>query len=972
MRSIRRLLLVATSGAALLLGAGLPALAQSPAPATASTSGQPSDAWAHENSDIPVDANVRFGTLANGMRYAILKNATPPGQASLRLRIDAGSLMESEDQLGLAHFTEHMLFNGTTNIPENELIRILERLGLAFGADTNAATSFDQTFYQLELPRANDETIDASLRIMREQVSEALMEGEDIDAERGVIVNEERLRNSPGLRSLKAQLALLAPGQRLSSRLPIGDLDVIRSAPRERFVDFYEAYYRPSRATLIAVGDFDVDQMEAKIKAGFESWQPKAADGPEPDLGQVAQREPETSILVEPGIQSSVSLTWVDAPDLAPDTSARRRDSLLRNIGLAILNRRFAEMAQADNPPFIGASASATTPFFDSLGITSIDAAFNPGGVNRALEAIEQEARRLAEFGVTEAEIEREVVNGRTARENAVAAAATRTTPSLANGLLSSINDDGVFSAPATNLALFNAAVEGITPAQINDAAKTAFTGQGPLALVVTPLEIEGGEAAVTAALEASTAMPVTARAAQAAIEWPYTAFGTAGAETERREIAELGATIVSFSNGVTLTVKPTTFRDEQILVSVQTGNGALGLPTDNTSVIRFAPSVFTQGGLGKLTADEVSRALAGKIYSAGFGIGDDSYSLTGATRPQDLNLQMQVMAAYFTDAGLRQSAFEREKAQWPQVRAQQDATPIGVLQASLGELLSNGDKREATPSVEEVAGWTVEDLRASLAQGLAAGPIEIVMVGDVTVDDAVASVASTFAALPERAATPAPLPGSDQRRFPAATTEPVRLTHTGPAEQALAMIAWPSADAVEDATEARVVSILASVMNLRGLEEIREKQGLAYAVQAASNGSDVFEDYGAIFMLAPTQPESLPGIFTAVDAITASLRDTPISDDELMRARQPVIEAIRLAQAGNGYWLGQLFDVATDPSTLEQIQTETSDLEAITPADIQRAAQAYLQPDKAWRLEIVSANPATPAAPTAAAPPAQ
>ncbi len=647
MLSIRRLLLVATSGAALLLGAGLPALAQTSAAAdTMAQAGQPSDPWAHEASDIPVDTNVRFGQLSNGMRYAILKNATPPGQASLRMRIDAGSLMETEEQLGLAHFTEHMLFNGTTNIPENELLRILERLGLAFGADTNAATSFDQTYYQLELPRANDETVDASLRILREQVSEALMDSQDIDAERGVIVNEERLSNSPGRRSLKAQLALLAPGQRLSSRLPIGDLEVIRSAPRERFVDFYNAYYRPSRATLIAVGDFDIDQMEAKIKAGFESWQPKAADGPEPDLGQVAAREPQTSILVEPGIQSTVSLTWVDAPDLTPDTAAKRRASLLRNIGLAVLNRRFAEMAQADNPPFIGASASATTPLFDSIGITSIDAAFNPGGVNRALEAIEQEARRLAEFGVTEAEIQREVINGRTARENAVAAAATRTTPSLANGLLSTVNDEAVFSAPATNLALFNAAVEGITPAQINDAAKTAFTGQGPLALVVTPAEIEGGEAAVTAALEASTSTPVTARAEQAVIEWPYTRFGAAGTETQRREVTELGATIVTFSNGVTLTVKPTTFRDEQILVSVKTGNGALGLATDSPSVLSFAPSVFTQGGLGKLTADEVSRALAGKIYSAGFGIGDDSYSLTGATRPQDLNLQMQVMAA--------------------------------------------------------------------------------------------------------------------------------------------------------------------------------------------------------------------------------------------------------------------------------------------------------------------------------------
>ncbi|MFN3354073.1 MAG: M16 family metallopeptidase, partial [Brevundimonas sp.] len=362
---VRRLLLVCASSVALAGAAGLPAFAQV----------APSDPWPQASSDIPVDTAVRFGTLENGMRYAILRNATPPGQASLRLRIDAGSLMENEDQLGLAHFMEHMAFNGTTNIPENELLRILERLGLAFGADTNAATGFDQTFYMLELPRTNDETVDTALRIMREQVSEALMAPEAIDEERGVIVGEERTRNTPQLRSLKAQLALLAPGQRIANRLPIGDLEIIRTAPRERFVAFYDAYYRPSRATMIAVGDFDVDVMEQKIRSTFASWEPRGPDGPEPDLGEVADREPETRILVEPGIQSSVQINFTRDPDLDPDTVAERRDDTLRGLGLAVLNRRLGELARADNPPFIGAGASADT-LVDSLDLASVSAAF--------------------------------------------------------------------------------------------------------------------------------------------------------------------------------------------------------------------------------------------------------------------------------------------------------------------------------------------------------------------------------------------------------------------------------------------------------------------------------------------------------------------------------------------------------------------------------------------------------------------
>ncbi|WP_332653260.1 M16 family metallopeptidase [Brevundimonas sp.] len=945
MRSPRRLLLLAAASVAVLTAAS-PALAQA----------QPNEPWAQSASDVPADADVRFGQMANGMRYAIMRNATPPGQASLRLRIDAGSLMENEDQLGLAHFMEHMAFNGTTNIPENDLLRILERLGLAFGADTNASTGFDQTVYMLELPRTNDETVETSLRIMREQVSEALMAPEAVDAERGVIVGEERLRNTPGLRSVKAQLALLAPGQRISQRLPIGDLEIIRTAPRERFVEFYEAYYRPSRATMVAVGDFDVAEMEAKIRTAFESWEPKGAEGPEPDLGTVAPRDPETRILIEPGIQSSIQLNWIKAPDTDPDTVVERRDNLLRNLGVAVLNRRLGEIARADNPPFISAGGGQST-LAESLDIATVTAQFNPGEWKRALETIEQEQRRLVQFGVSDAELQREITETRTALENAVASAATRRTPALANGLVGAVNDERVFSSPQTNLDLFNASVEGLTAARVNQALQPVFEGGGPLALVVTPVEIEGGEAAVTAALEASRQVQVTAPAAQAALDWPYASFGPAGAVEDRREIPELGATVITFGNGVRLTVKPTDFRDEQILVSVRTGIGELGLPVDRSDPQSLAPLVFTQGGLGKLTADEVSRVLNGRIYSADFGVDSDTYSLSGATRPQDFGLEMQVLTAYLTDPGLRPAPFQQIKAFFPQIIAQQMATPGGAFQLQASGLLARGDKRQSFPGAEDVAAWTIEDMRAGVTRGLASGPIDVIVVGDVTVEDAIAAVAPTFGALPPRGPDAPPAPGATELRFPAGVAEPVRLTHTGPAEQALAYIAWPTTDAVDDRTEARQVSILSEVLKLRVLEEIREKQALAYSPGVGASASDVFEGYGSISITAQTAADTLPAFYAAVDSIVTGLRDAPVEEDELNRARLPVIESLRRNQAGNEYWLGQLADVATRPEDVEQTLTHISDLEAITPADIQRLARQYLRADTAWRATVMSSQ---------------
>ena len=960
MRSARHLLFVAVSGLALTTGAfAAPALAQTAAPAAASPNAQvaPSDPWAQAASDVPADPAVRYGLLPNGMRYALLHNATPPGQASFRLRIDAGSLMERDDQKGLAHFMEHMAFNGTKDVPENEMLRILERLGLAFGADTNAFTSFDQTAYMLELPNTKDETVDPSLHILREMMSAAMMAPDAIDSERGVIVGEERTRDTPQLRVLKTQLGLLAPGQRLSERLPIGDLDIIRTAPRQRFVDFYDAYYRPSRATFIAVGDFDVDAMEAKVRAAFGDWKPTAADGPEPDLGTVAPRQPQTSILVEPGIQSSIQINWIKAPDLSPDTAAERAADVRRGLGLAVLNRRLGEIARADNPPFIGAGAGYQS-LFDSLDAGTLSVAFNPGDWKRALESVEQESRRLAEYGVSDAELQREIVNTRTALQNAVASAATRSTSTLANGLLGAVNDDQVFSAPQTNLDLFNKAVEGLTVDQVNQATKAVFEGQGPLLLFSSPVPVEGGEAAVTAALEASRNTPVQARAAEAELKWPYDNFGAPAQPAARSEVADLGATLVRFPNGTLLNIKKTDFRADQVLVSARTGLGELGLPADQLLPLSMASTILTAGGLGKLSLDEMNRVLSGRTYGASVSQATDAYVFSGATKPADLQLELQVLAAYLTDPGLRAAPFEQTKALFPQILAQMGATPRGVFQRDASGLLAGGDVRETTPTAEQVAAIQIEDVRNGVRSALAQGPVEITVVGDVDIDAVIAAVGSTFGALPARGPQPTPPAGSTERRFPAPTAAPVQLHHTGPAEQALGFVAWPTTDQVRDRKTARQLSILADVLQLRLNDEIREKQGLAYSPSAGSTASSVFPGYGYVAVTAETPPAALPKLFETVDAIAADLRDNPVSEDELNRARRPAVERLRRNMADNGYWLTQLSQAQSDPAGLDQTRNQLSTLEAVTAADLQALARQYLKSGSAWRA-TVTAQPA-------------
>ncbi|WP_292052289.1 MULTISPECIES: M16 family metallopeptidase [unclassified Brevundimonas] len=957
MTSHRRAILPAVSALAILTGAGLPVIAYANAPAAAAQqqtqAGRP---WPQDRSDLKADERLRFGRMDNGMRYVLMRNATPPGQVSLRLHVNAGSLHETDEQQGLAHFTEHMLFNGTENIPENELLRILERLGLQFGADTNAATGFDETFYRLELPRGNDETIDASLRIMREQVSRAQMDIDAINAERDVIVGEARTRDTPALRSLKAQLALLAPGQQVSRRLPIGDLDVIRTAPPQRFIDFYRAYYRPERVTFVAVGDFDVDAMEAKIRGQFEDWRNTYPDGPEPDRGVAQTREPQAAIIVEPGTQYSVSLYRIRPYMERIDNQQLRRENVLRNIGLAVLNRRLGEISRQDNPPFNGAGAGSGA-LVKSLDSGSITANFNPGGLQRALETIEQEQRRMIQYGPTEAEIQREIADIRTGLENFAAAANTQQTAALAGSIQSRLHGETVPTSPADDLAFFNQVTSDIKVEDVKAQTAKALDGSGPLALVTAPAAIDGGEAEVVRILEASQKVEVQPPAAAAAAEWPYTAFGTPTEPAATKTFEQAGATLYTFPNNVRLIFKQTDFRKDQIMVSVETGLGDLGLPKDRFDPLNIAPSIFTLGGLGRLTVDEMNRVLAGKTYGAGMNVGTEEVTLTGSTRPQDLELQLQVLAAFFTDAALRGAPLEQIKAIYPQILEQTRATVGGAMSLDAAPILAGGDRRATQPTLEEVNALTAEAIKASYERAVSQGPIDITVVGDISAEAVVAAVGKTFGALPTRSALPQATPESQTRSLPQPRTEPYRFTHTGKPEQAGVAIYWAGTDALGDRRESRLVGLMTQVLELRVMEEIREKQALTYSPGVNSTASPTYPGYGYITVSGDVDASKIDAFRAAVDKVVASFAETPVTEDELNRARAPMIEAQRRSQAANGFWLGGLSSLQRYPEREALMLNYIPTLESFTPADVQAAAQKYLRKDRSWSFEVVHAG---------------
>jgi zinc protease len=916
--------------------------------------------WPQAKTDVRADPNVRFGILPNGMRYAIQRNATPPGQASFRLRFDAGSLMETDAQQGLAHYLEHMTFKGSAHVGENEMIKILERLGLSFGADTNASTQFTQTIYQFDLPFSDNDSIDKALMLLREGADKLLLDPGAIDRERGVILSEERSRDSPQLHVYKAGLSFFLKDQLASRRLPIGQVSVIKGAGRDLLLDYYRNYYRPERAVLVAVGDFDPAAMEAKIKADFSDWKGSGPAGAEPALGSPEKRGSETKLVVEPGAQATVQIEWLKPHDTTPDSQARRARKQVEQLGLSVLNRRLGRLARSDSPPFLTAQA-AKGDYLESAEVTELYVSSQPGKWKPALDAVDAEQRRIVQYGVTQAELDREIAEWRATLQTAAAQAATRKTPQVANEIVSTLDDDEVVTSPAEDLALFEQQVKGLKAEQVNAALKQMFSGSGPLVFMSSPEPVDGGEAALTQAFKLAEAAPVKPPEVELAKAWPYQHFGPRGKVVDQKVQADLGVTLVRFANGVRLTVKPTKFKDNEVLVRVRVGHGYLDLPKDHVTPVWAARGAFTEGGLKDLTAEQIEQILASRVYGAEFQAGEDAFVLQGSTRPSDLPTQMQVLAAYLSAPAYRAEPFQRMRAYVATLENQLSATPGGVQQRDLNRIMHSGDPRFSFPSPQDVASSTADQFKAVVQGPVAKGPIDVIIVGDTTVEKAIALTAETFAALPARTDQAIPAAARDVS-LPHPGAEPMTLHHKGRADQSLAYAAWPTDDFFTSPQRARTLRVLAEIMEDRLLADLRMGAGVTYSPQASATASLNFPRYGYLAAEVEVPPSRIGDFYADLAKISADLKAKDVTDDELARAKKPLVDDLLKSRASNEYWLEQLSGAYEEPRRFDAIRGVVHSLESVDAAQLRDAAQRYLKDDTEFKLQIVPADGATAA----------
>ncbi|MBX5166500.1 MULTISPECIES: pitrilysin family protein [unclassified Rhizobium] len=912
-----------------------------------------SASWPQTQSDLQADSDVHFGTLANGMRFAIMRNATPPGQAAIRFRIGAGSLEENDNQQGLAHVLEHMAFKGSTHVAEGEIIRILQRKGLAFGPDTNAHTSYDETVYALDLPEVDADTVSTGLMLMRETASELTLDAGAFDRERGVILSEERLRDTPQYRAGLGIMNSLLAGQRATMRAPIGKADIISNAPVDLVRDYYRANYRPDRATLMVVGDIDPAAMEIEIRQRFGDWKGVGPTPAKPDLGTLETKGESTGVLVVPGGMTSVQIAWTRPYDATADTFAKRRTELVEDLGLMVLKRRVSTIASKADAPFISAGVGSQD-LLDSAHVVLISANSEPDKWQAALTAIDQEQRRIEEFGVAQAEIDREILEYRSALQAAVAGAETRTTTDIASTLASSVDDNQVFTSPAQDLSLFETMTNGVTAAEVNQALQLAFTGNGPQVVLQAAQSPQAGADAVRQAYDASKAIAVSAPASVADVAWPYTHFGEPGAVVERRAVDDLGLTMVRFSNGVRLTVKPTKLRANEVLVREDIGRGRLDLPHDRPAPIWASPAVALSG-VRAMDYQDVQKALTANIVGIDFSVGDSSFQFDGRTRTEDLVTQLQLMTAYTSDPAYRPEAFKRVQQAYLSGLDQYQATPGGVVSRDFAGLVHSGDPRWTFPDRAELSAAKPGDFEAVFRPMVSSGPIDITIVGDVTVDDAIRLTAETFGALPPRPEA-GPSNARGDVRFPAANEKPVLLTHSGRADNAAAAVGAPIGDLLSDLPRSFTANIATQIFQNRLIDRFRITEGASYAVEGDANLSREVPGYGYAFFYVETAPAKIARFYALVDEIANDLRAHDVSPDEFARAREPIIETLKHQRQSNEYWIEYLRGAQTDARRLDRIRDNLSGYDKVTAGDIREFAKTYFSPEKFWKFEVLPA----------------
>lgn len=913
-------------------------------------------AKAQTDKPIPLDPQVKIGKLSNGLTYYIRKNAEPRDRAELYLVVKAGSNMENDNQQGLAHFSEHMAFNGTKDFPKNQLVDYLQKSGIRFGADLNAYTGFDETVYQLPLPTDDRELFARGITILSNWAAHVSFEQEEIDKERGIIIEEDRLRGKDaGERMRKQQFPLLFHQSRYAERLPIGKMDIIRSFDRKTIRQFYNDWYRPDLQAVIAVGDFDVAVVEALIIKNFSGLKNPGKERKRETFTIPMNATPLVKVVTDPEFSYNVAYMFFKHAPVKTGTTIDLRTTAMTDMINRMFGARIQELMEKGNAPFVHASGGYG-PYYGGLG--NLDAfsltavAREPGELRKAVEGIVAEMKRVNRFGFTASELSR-------ARKNYVADLDKQYNERLKTSSSHFVNEyvaNFTKGHPIPGVEFLHEyyarEMERITTEDINILARK-ITTPGSCVALIQGLEANReklpDEATYLSWIE-NAGTDVAPYVDQASDLPLMPVLPKPGRIVSERKIERQGVTEVTLSNGVTVIMKPTDFKQDEVIFS-SSSTGGTSLVTENEYLsASIAADVISGSGVGAYDKSQLTRILSGKVVGATPYIDQHYEGIYGHATPKDLVTAFQLIHLYLAQPRADSNVFNMLKSNYMVNLAARPSFPAAVYQDTISAVMSGYARRNMTPGVNDVKKLDLETVYRIYKERFADNhDLTFFFVGNFSVEELKPYLETYLASLPAANRNEnyvdlkiRPLQGNvDKKVFKGLEDK--------------ASVSLILHDVYEyNETNNLMLELLASTLRIELVERLREKESGVYTPAVNLDYSKVpYETYTLhiSFSCAGANVEKL--IDATLEEI-ARLKDSGVSEVDLGKFQAEERRQLEIRKRDNYYWLYYLSDTYTRGENIDRIMTYSERLSAIRLDDTKTAAQRFLKQSNFKRIVLL------------------
>ncbi len=896
--------------------------------------------------------DLLVGTLDNGLTYMIKEHGNPEDRAALYLHVSAGSLNETDDVRGIAHYLEHMAFNGSENFEPTEVVSFFESMGLSFGRHQNAFTSFDQTTYILNLPDAELDTIDKALLFFDDVAGGLSLIPEEIDAERGIIQEERRTRLSPQQRVQEQLFEAIAPGSTFGYRLPIGTEETIDSVQRDDFVKFYETFYTASNMTLIVAADREAESIVPMIESYFGDL-PKVDRPDDLPVGVTPYTELRAEVFTDAELtNATIQIINIREPQPPVTTREHMRRVLVENLASSVFNRRLQKKINEGQLDMLG-SAAFVGDFFGAMRVSWIQAFGRPDGWRTQLGDLTREFKRAHVHGFTAREIE-------DARKATIAGAErfAEQEPTLpATAILSGLNQqvargDTVLSA-AQQLEMTRAMIPTITDEEVNEWFVRLYDDEKLMVAISIPehvdvpteselLEIARADLSVTPEAEAEEDRP---ESFMASLPAPGEVV-----EIEKHEPTQIWSAWLN--NGVRAHYRYMDKREDNATITITVAGGRIHETAETHGLTDAASLAFSRPATQRLSSTNVRDLLTGKKVNVGGGSGGDTMSIGVSGNPADLEAGLQLAHLLLTEPMIEQAALDQWKENQRQAIEQRKTQPLAQLQEILPALMSpEGEVRMLPITEDRVEAITLSDAQAWLEQTLDGAPIEVSVVGDIEQDAAMDLVAQYVGSLPPR------------ERISDATLDELRtITHPeGPLEAssyietstpvALAITGSFGPD-ISNVRDTRLIGFATQILTTRMIKEIREEAQLVYSISAQSQPSTVYADMGMIFAAGPCNPGNETTLAGKIDEMFSDFAQNGPSGEEVEVARGQIFNKINEDTEQPGWWTGQLSDATYRGRSLDDLANMEDAYAAFTADEIRDAFARYYTDDN--RMSVV------------------